>query len=216
MNSTDINLRRYDASELVGRCREALLDGGFNLVRKVFQGVDRQETADHMFGLPEANQELVVVFDGSEKIIGFAGIRQLSLKESKVTYRVGTIVDPEHQGRGIYKRLIREGLHPDSEAMVVRTQNPRVYQSIRSAGIFEEIYPRIDGEEVPRKIYETASEVLELIGKKPNIDPQSLIVRGVYGEGLYSEPISCRKDDVNALFRKLGRGDGFVIVGMRS
>lgn len=216
MNSTDINLRRYVASDLTGHCRESLLDGGFDLVRQVFQGVDRQETADHMFGLPETDQELVVAFDDNEKIIGFAGIRQLILERIKITYRVGTIVDPNHQGKGLYKRLICECLHPDSEAMVVRTQNPRVYQSIRSTGIFDRIYPGVDGKEVPREIFETASEVLELIGEKPISDPLRLIVRGAYGDGLYGEPISCRSDDVNELFRQLGKGDGYVIIGMRS
>lgn len=198
--------------------KEEVLDAGFQLAQKVFQGVGRDETAGRMFGEGERQQthKLVLAYKAGV-MVGFAGYNYFDVAGRMVMYLDGTIVDPDAQGMGIYGAMINHALLPDCGTMVFRTQNPRIYQGTRSCGLFRAIYPETNLSEAPEDVGQIAAELLGIIGKGKMVCPKSLVVRGSYGtNGLYVARPTTKDEGINQLFEeRLDKGDGFVVVAIR-
>jgi|GEM_PF-5357689 len=191
----------------------AILEQCYGLVRQVFKGVDRQETADHIFGTnPTKPQSLLLVYEG-EAVVAFSGFQVITIGNHQVVYRVGTVLHPDHQSKGLYKRMIRECFPEGSTALVLRSQNPRVYQGILSSGLFSRIYPDTNGDIVPQDVVNLVQGVIDYRMMDIILGDGSLLVKDSYSGGLYQDRILSRNDAVNRLFAPLYPSDGYLIVG---
>jgi hypothetical protein len=126
----------------------------------------------------------------------------------RVIFRDGTIV--RDRSRGLYKALLQHSISPECHDYVVAmTQNPRVYETLRSFSRSEKIFPSpiiVVSDEV--------REIAEKFCKAPNIALDTLIVREVYGEIRKDFEFTNSKDPkVKDFFLKnLGIDDGFFVV----
>ena len=143
-----------------------------------------------------------------EKVVGWGVYYIREIDNQKILYRDGTIVDPEHGSKGIYHSLIELSLNREApDHLVTRTQNPRVYESFQKYSQ-KGIYPRLDNVIPPQHIQKIAQEI------EPSVDPETLIVRGVYeGDRFQAEYHTSRDPKIKEFFlQKLQPPDAFLLV----
>jgi len=123
-----------------------------------------------------------------------------------VMFRGGTIV--RDRSLGLYKKLLEHSVHTfRADVLVTMTQNPRVYESLRSFSAQGIAYPNPE-----REIPEPIKRIVRQFCRVP-IDPDTLIANGVYREIRKDQTFKTNKElDVTRMFEALGEDDGFFVV----
>ena len=129
---------------------------------------------------------------------------------SRVMFRGGTVVRPGEQSSGHYRRMLSQAISPrNADFVVAMTQNPRVYECLRSFGKRGVIYPRRDVD-IPRHVLDIAMKFC----KAREFLAPTLIVRNVYADIRKDASFSSVRDySVESFFQSnLGPDDGFFVV----
>lgn len=137
---------------------------------------------------------------------GFSVYYVETFEGHEVMFRGGTVVGDRSQG--IYKRLLSNGIaRTEPDFLVAMTQNPRVYESLRSYSSDQTIYPSYT--EVPQHIQRIARKFGPI-----TLDEESLIVRDIYHNIRCDESFKTARDEnVTRLFKQhLGVRDAFLVV----
>ncbi len=134
------------------------------------------------------------------------------VQNHKVLFRDGTMVDQAMQSKSYYKLLVKHSIDMSApDYMVTRTQNPRVYESLKSFSPSGLIYPDVDFH-VPEEI----SSVASFFHENGEFDRKTLVVKGVYtnGQGRADADFwSVRDQKTVQLFRNfLTEFDAFMLV----
>jgi hypothetical protein len=123
-------------------------------------------------------------------------------------FRGGTIV--RHRSKGHYKLLLKESICTNSpDFLVAMTQNPRVYEALRSFSPAERAYPAI-GYPVPNIV----KDITKRFCKVPTVNPETMIVPDVYDNIRKDEEFKIARDPAVAKFfsENLRINDGFFVV----
>lgn len=126
----------------------------------------------------------------------------------QVMFRGGTIV--RDRSRGLYKDLLHHSVSPEKQDFVVAmTQNPRVYEALRSLSERGIAYPALEV-----KSSEEVKAIAQAFCKAPGLNPDTMIVSEVYGSIRKDQEFKRAKDSsVEKFFTEnLGVDDGFFIV----
>lgn len=144
----------------------------------------------------------------SDECRGFSIYYTEQFNGLRVMYRGGTIV--RDRSLGLYKSLLRHSIcEEDLDFVVAMTQNPRVYESLRSFASCGVAYPSPNSN-VPQTIKLIAQEFC----KAPGLDADSMIVSGVYDDIRKDKDFKLAKDHLVEKFfaDSLGVDDGFFVV----
>lgn len=126
----------------------------------------------------------------------------------RIMFRGGTIV--RDRSRGLYKELLHHSVSPERHDFVVAmTQNPRVYEALRSLSAHGVAYPSHDLDNT-----EEVKGIAQVFCKAPGLNPESMIVPEVYGSIRKDQEFKRTKDpSVEKFFAdSLGIDDGFFVV----
>jgi hypothetical protein len=139
---------------------------------------------------------------------GFSVYYTEQYNNSCVIFRGGTIVLDRSQGlyRALLCNSVSFGRH---DFVVAMTQNPRVYETLRSLAPSSVVYPSVD--ENPTK---TIRGIAKAFCKAPGVDLDTMIVRGVYKTIRKDREFMTATDPyVEKFFKEnLGEDDGFFVV----
>ena len=139
---------------------------------------------------------------------GFSVYYTEQFGEKRIMFRGGTIV--RDRSRGLYKELLHHSVSPEEQDFVVAmTQNPRVYEALRSLSARGVAYP---AHEI--KNPEEIKIIAQAFCKAPGLNPESMIVPEVYGSIRKDQEFKLVKDhSVEKFFAdNLGVDDGFLVV----
>lgn len=180
----------------------------------------RDDVINHVFEKPNL---LYLIRDGN-KMIGFSSFREFYFGPGKETlYLDGTVVTPDCQGRGIFRRVsdaqIARGTY---DYVTMRTQNPIVYGATCGLGGIAGVFPNkdmIEGRASPvmalgEGARDVALQVAERLGMH-KFNPDTFVERGTYGVAL-NNPIPYHKTASklfdNVLNLNYHNGDSVLIV----
>lgn len=156
---------------------------------------------------PEAFADILTHVESGE-CRGFTVHYTEQFNGSRVMFRGGTIV--RDRSRGLYKELLHHSVSKEKQDFVVAmTQNPRVYEALRSLSVCRVAYPAA-GVSNPEEI----KLIAQVFCKAPGLNSESMIVTNVYGSIRKDKEFKCVKDpSVEKFFAEsLGVDDGFFIV----
>lgn len=146
-----------------------------------------------------------------ERCCGFAVSYDTKVGQFKILFRDGTIIDPNETPKGLYRVLIQHAMNrADPDFLVTRTQNPRVYETLKKLSRNGKIFPDIGGKRPLEDIIEIAQHFCN--GKEFN--PNTMVVKNVYEGDRFNASYHVSRDlAVKAYFQKiLGPKDAFIIV----
>lgn len=156
---------------------------------------------------PEAFVDILTHVESGE-CRGFTVYYTEQFSGSRVMFRGGTIVCD--RSRGLYKELLHHSVFVEKQDFVVAmTQNPRVYEALRSLSERGVVYPAV-GVSNPEEIKLIAQEFC----KAPGLNSESMIVPNVYDSIRKDQEFKRAKDYLVEKFfaENLGVNDGFFVV----
>lgn len=182
--------------------------------------LSEKEVEEHVFPV-----STLLLAEAGGKIAGFSASSHYHLRDARgdysIVYLVGVGIDPEFQEAGLYDSLIKQRLDietkkagADEVFIATRTQNPRVYGSVRKH--LERIMPSESFYENPggfEEMHDAAKEMARILGCTIN---ERCVAKGVYGASKYPTLPKYKDEEVNKMFEReldINKGDGFMIVG---
>jgi hypothetical protein len=126
----------------------------------------------------------------------------------RVMFRGGTVV--KHRSNGHYKWLLERSVRMESpDFLVAMTQNPRVYETLRSFSPTGRAYP-----DEGLNPTDTIRSITKRFCKVPTVNLDTMIVRDVYSNIRKDDSFKTSRDPAVArLFSEnLGVDDGFFVV----
>ncbi|MEK7614145.1 MAG: hypothetical protein AAB428_00560 [Patescibacteria group bacterium] len=156
---------------------------------------------------PEAYIDLLM-HDESGECRGFSIYYAEQFEGFQVMFRGGTIV--KDRSHGLYKALLHHSIDQSKlDFVVAMTQNPRVYETLRSFSPTGIAYPSTNG-----VFSETIKRITHKFCKVPDINPETMIVSGIYKTIRKENDFRGARDpEVMEFFAKnLAENDGFFVV----
>jgi len=195
--------------------RAEILAEAMPIIQAGFHGVDKQETADHLFGSTHAVQSvqrLALPYQNGQ-LVGFSSYQVIEWQRVEVIYLVGTILDPRVQLRGVCQDMMRR-VQGDRRMLILTTQNPRVYHSVTRCGAFQAVYPQISSPAADRDVLGMAEAILNLHERGKSVDPKTMVVANNYPQPLYLDRPRASCPKINAFFTQhVGSRDAVVVIG---
>lgn len=204
---SSFSIETYRPHEMSKSEMDLLID----VVREPFDWYAPESTNKDILDRLQGNKESyvdVVLLGGVA--CGFASSYTTQCGEPTVGYRAGTSIMPSARGRGIYKALINLSLdRTDFDYIATRTQNPRVYETLKQFTPEGTIFPQ-PKIKPPKEILEIARATCE----NGVVEPETLIVRGVHGFVREDRSfMTARSKPIQDFFiQSLGCDDGFMVV----
>lgn len=149
----------------------------------------------------------IITLQTSGECVGFSVHHTECLDGRRVMFRGGTVI--RNRSQGLYKKFVGFGIGlKDPHFLAAMTQNPRVYETLRSFSLSACAYPSLD---------RTPSEEIQCIAqhfcKVPGFDPISMRIPDVYKSIRKEDAFRTTKNPVIAeMFAKLPEDDGFFVV----
>ncbi len=156
---------------------------------------------------PEAYIDLLMQDEGGE-CRGFSVHYVEQFEGFQVMFRGGTIV--KDRSHGLYKALLRHSIDQSKlDFVVAMTQNPRVYETLRSFSPTGIAYPSAKG-----SFSETIKRITHKFCRVPDVNLETMIVPGVYKTIRKEDTFKGARDpEVMEFFEKnLAEDDGFFVV----
>eukprot|EP00668_Euglena_longa_P034441 GGOE01044252.1.p2 GENE.GGOE01044252.1~~GGOE01044252.1.p2 ORF type:complete len:271 (+),score=77.37 GGOE01044252.1:40-813(+) len=165
--------------------RALFVDGGLTVAMKAFaeteETVTAESSASHFRHMFDGDILSVVVDDDTSAQVARALFMMEELLPHGSTadppitlpYISGVLVVPEHQGRGLLRRLLGHvlGQHPEWQFLACRTQNPRLLLGLQHFGT---VYPL---EAPPADIQHFAQQLATRLGHHPEqYSPSTMVV----------------------------------------
>ena len=150
----------------------------------------------------------VLTSASSEKCVGFSVYYTDVIGGSRVMFRGGTIV--KDRSRGLYKALLQKAISAEKPDFVVAmTQNPRVYETLRSFSPSGIAYPS-EGRILPTEL----KNVVTAFCKVPGFSFDTMVIPGIYDSIRKDYDFKTATDPlVEKFFREtLRENDGFFVI----
>lgn len=149
----------------------------------------------------------IITLQTSCECVGFSVYHTESLGDRKVMFRGGTVIRDRSQG--LYKKFLSLSIDlKNPHFLVAMTQNPRVYETLRSFSPDACAYPSL-GRTPPEEIQYIARHFCNVSG----FDPVSMRIPDVYKSIRKEDSFRTVRDPVIAeMFAKLPENDGFFVV----
>ena len=144
----------------------------------------------------------------SEKCAGFSVYYTDVVDGTRVMFRGGTIV--KDRSRGLYKTLLQKAISAEKPDFVVAmTQNPRVYEALRSFSPSGIAYPD-KGRILPAEL----KNVVTAFCKVPGLSLDTMVIPGIYDSIRKDHDFKTATDPLVEKFFKetLGENDGFFVI----
>lgn len=197
---------RLSPSDLSEGDKAVVFDNSYQVGLKAFVQEDSPQMKVDVYNHLFKEDSLLMVMD-RDAVIAFLTSRSLGFDGKKILYLSGICVDPLYQGNGISNQLINEAyqLGESYNVMALKTQNPVMKQCFDNC-LGGKSHPNFEVE-TPQEIEEIGLFFANLFEAK-NYQPQSLILKGMYGQCLYGcVPVS-RNEAYNNLFDHLDKSAG--------
>lgn len=149
----------------------------------------------------------IITLQTSGECVGFSVHHTECLDGRRVMFRGGTIIRDRSQG--LYKKFVGFGIGlKDPHFLAAMTQNPRVYETLRSFSPTAYAYPSLD--RIPSKEIQC---IAQHFCEVPGFDPVSMRIPDVYKSVRKEESFKTARDPIIAeMFAKLPEDDGFFVV----
>jgi len=145
----------------------------------------------------------------TRECVGFSVFYTETIQGMEVMFRGGTVI--LDRSKGLYKTIIERDLkHCHSDCIVTKTQNPRVFETLRSFSPTLTTYPSFDENPPPEWVLGLAHRFCEGL----NFDPRTFVLKDLYEPLRRDEDFKVTKDpSISAEFKKkLGERDAFFVV----
>ena len=166
-----------------------------------------EDMRSRMYQHPEARIDLLMHNESGE-CRGFSIHYVEQFDGFRVMFRGGTIV--KDRSHGLYKTLLHHSIdQSELDFVVAMTQNPRVYEALRSFSPAGIAYPPVNGD-----CSETIKRITRKFCRVPDVDLETMIVPGVYGTIRKEDDFRGARDPrvVEFFAKNLAQDDGFFVV----
>lgn len=156
------------------------------------------------------NTRLNVLSDKkTRECTGFSVFYTENIQGKEVMFRGGTVI--LDRSKGLYKRIIEEDLtHFHADCIVTKTQNPRVFETLRSFSPTNTSFPSFGDMSPPEWVLGLAYQFCEGL----NFDPRTFVLKDLYEPLRRDCDFKVTKDpSIGIEFAKrLGERDAFFVV----
>ena len=142
---------------------------------------------------------------------GFAVYYTVRKGKYLILFRDGVVLDQKETSKGIYSTLIQLALDRVSpDFMAMRTQNPRVYETMKKFSVNGKIYPSFTVLQPPKEVVKIAKSLCY----REKFNFSTFVVKGVYGgDRFYASYHSCRDPEIMKGFKRvLETKDALLII----
>ncbi len=198
-----INPKKTVSKEYVDRLTE-ITRNGFG------SEITREDVEHHVLDV----DELYLVKE-NDHLIGFASYDNLIYDKQDILYLSGMVIDPEHQGKGIFGRVNSKIIKQESpDLFAMRTQNPAIYSA--TAKLSSEIYPNnvTASSSVPSDIQSIGNYIAKEFLSMDNFNQNNLVSRNTYGHSLYGSipEVKTKSFFDSKLTLDYDKGDSIILV----
>ena len=184
--------------------------------------VSGKDILDHMvrcdqivFGLGVLPESCTFQTLGFLSMTGPFDIEGVKGSPVRARYIRGAIVAPEVGGHGLMKSMLAHAA-AEVDAVVLHTQNPRVYRAMAGCGLFEVVFPVPDHSfSISPGAVESICRSLSRFSRGMPFDSRGGVVQDLYGRPLYPIRPLHRDTATNNLFAALSPGDGVAVIGFK-